>query len=245
MSIAALIRNMYDRGEITNSPEDKKMVAAKYGITVQTVHATIKKHLAKKGLTPNVVRRKARAVVFDSNEHYDLVKDAVRNRFNKCYEQARAKGYDLCVIPIDWSLKGCVAGQFCWRGMFDRKFRVNMVLAKENLDDYIENTVPHEFAHYIVNEKYRNGSVYHRPKPHGREWKSIMRIVFGLVPTRCHDYDVTNARQRKSKRYNYRCGCRVHAVSSILHKRMQRGQRRYCRLCKQMIDKSTYVGPAS
>jgi len=241
MSIAAIIRGMYDRGEITNSPEDKKRVAAKFGITVQTVHATIKKHVAKYGPVnpPKLVKDKnyrprPQVVVTDSPEHYDLVKQAVTDRFNECYEMARKRAnLDLPKIPIQFNLKGCTAGMFCWNWTTGR-FRVNLVIAKENLEDYLKDTVPHEFCHYIVHHKYF--SSFYKPKPHGREWKNAMVTIFGLHPSRCHTYNVTNARQRRRKTYTYKCACRTMEIGEIRHRRALSGKRYYCGICHTPIQ---------
>lgn len=44
-SKAEVVREMYDQGKVSLSVADKKRVADELGMTVQTVHATIQKHL--------------------------------------------------------------------------------------------------------------------------------------------------------------------------------------------------------
>ena len=75
-----------------------------------------------------------------------------------------------------------------------------MVLFRENFEDYIEQTLPHEIAHAfvrhqkysicpsfddVISGRYRRSS---RPKPHGSEWKRVM-LAFGKTPSRCHSYE--------------------------------------------------------
>ena len=217
MSIASEIRNMYDKGLITDSPEDKKLVAKKFNIAVQTVHATLKKHLEKRGVVKTIVVKGTvtnRPQVVTVSDMVD-VKKAVMEKYDECYKIASAKGYDLPKIDVRFDIRGTVAGQFCvhYGTMF---FRVNMILAKENLEDYINQTVPHEFCHYIVWKSIDR--MYGRPQPHGYEWKQAMIRVFGLEPQRCHSYDTTNARTRKVPRpYVYKCKCRERKETAHIH----------------------------
>jgi len=43
-SKAAVVRDLYDAGEISMASDSKKSIAEKLGMTVQTVHATLVKH---------------------------------------------------------------------------------------------------------------------------------------------------------------------------------------------------------
>lgn len=51
-SKAEVCRLMYDNGEVKMDADSKKKAAAFLGMTVQTVHATLKKYLEKKGELP-------------------------------------------------------------------------------------------------------------------------------------------------------------------------------------------------
>jgi SprT protein len=74
--------------------------------------------------------------------------------------------------------------------------------------------------------------------PHGREWRQIMTIM-GVDPKRCHSYTVEKVR-RVAKDYIYKCSCKEHKISSILHNRMVKGGKFYtCNRCKGRI---TYIG---
>lgn len=99
---------------------------------------------------------------------------------------------------------------------------------KENPDYIVNQTVVHEAAHLIVYALY-NG----KAKAHGREWKSVMRRL-GVNPSRCHNLDVSNSKQksRRVKRYKAKCECMIHEITVIKYRRMVIGEATYlCRKC--------------
>lgn len=63
----------------------------------------------------------------------------------------------------------------------------NSDLLYNNIQDYINNTVPHEVAHLISYIRHgwviRSGIIHF----HGKEWREIM-IDFGCSPLVYHDY---------------------------------------------------------
>jgi len=151
----------------------------------------------------------------------------VENKYNECYEIAKTKGIDLPKIDIQWNLHGACAGQFCIR--FNRKFfRVNLELAEQNLEKYLDQTVPHEFCHYIVRHKY---SYNVNVAPHGTEWKNAMVQIFGIAPHRCHSYDVSQVKHCRG-RFEYKCSCRTFSIGPVRHKRLQMNPKKYyCPSC--------------
>lgn len=108
-------------------------------------------------------------------------------------------------------------------------------LAENNREDFLINTVPHEVAHYVDDEVYGNKYVNGRRQSHGPRWKYIMRMVYGLNPDRCHSYDTSVTLTKKQSRHEYTCGCRTHMVSTTIHNKILRGQRRICLTCREAI----------
>jgi len=113
----------------------------------------------------------------------------------------------------------------------------NLKIAKENPDTFIE-TVIHEVAHYV--RYVRNGNKLDmlpcgkRVDMHGTKWKAVMN-EFGIEnPQRCHSYKVEST--RKQRKWEYECGCSKHRISTVLHNRMQNGQRRLCNSCKGGLE---------
>lgn len=130
--------------------------------------------------------------------------------------------------------RGTVAGTaytYSW------KIRYNPVLARENWDKFRDTTVPHEVAHLVADGHFG------KPCGHGREWKWVMSHVFNREPTRCHSYDVTNARARKVKRYSFQCGCRIVTVGPKRFRQiMTLGCEIYCLKCKVVLNAQNYIG---
>jgi SprT protein len=171
------------------------------------------------------------------------VKSLILAKYEECRMIAIEHGYDLKPIPVYFNKTGCVAGTYQHSMIGGGFFNVNLDIAKANLEEYLRQTVPHEFCHYIVfMEFYKNMYRYNqKPKSHGREWQSMMINVFGLDPHRCHNYDVTEIQKKKFGRlYVYKCKCMEHQVTPIRHRRMLEQPNRYaCRKCNATL---AYVG---
>jgi SprT protein len=231
-SKAAVVRAMFLAGDMDNSPDQKKRVAALLGMTVQTVHATLVKMNGKTNPTiPNVIAN----VGPNMNIVGDDIRQAIENQYDECYKIAAAKGLVLPKIDILYNLKGTVAGQFVWR--FGKQFfRANLELAKNNKEDYLKQTVPHEFCHYITFVQYRSKG--HFIKHHGWEWKKAMISFFNLEPKRCHEYDTSQVKQGRSH-YVFKCNCREWLLGHRRYLNFMADSRRYhCPDCKSHL---TYV----
>ena len=136
----------------------------------------------------------------------------------------------------DFSVKGTVGGKYTTAR---HTVMVNMILFAENVQDYLNQTIPHEVAHAFQRHLYGQYRYGKRVMPHGKEWKSIM-IALGKDPKRCHSYDTSNATQRTVARaYPYKCNCRTYHLTAIRHKRMQTNQTTYsCKACHSRLQYS-------
>lgn len=163
------------------------------------------------------------------------IKQRITAKLRECITKAEDKyGRTFAMPAVIYTKGGAVAGT-----ADHRKYQINInpVLLMENLDDMIDNTVPHEFAHLVCYLVYpeaykthvrmvqsRRGLRMKRSKRdiHGTYWQSIMRVL-GADPSRTHSYDVSNV-SRKKARYDYRCmGCqKILQVGPKHHKRLQR-----------------------
>ena len=78
---------------------------------------------------------------------------------------------------------------------------LNPEILLNQVDSFIDRTVPHEYAHLIDAIVYPNRFVGKRKRsPHGKTWQSIMR-TYGLKPTARHSYDMAGVKTRKQPRY--------------------------------------------
>jgi SprT protein len=128
--------------------------------------------------------------------------------------------------PKVWfDLRGASAGQaHLGRG----GLRLNPVLLGENRQAFFDEVIPHEMAHWLVFH-LKNGP---RLKPHGREWKTVMRDLFGLVPSVTHRFDIQHAQVAP---HRYECGCRVHRFTTRRHALVLKGRRYHCRSCAKTL----------
>lgn len=126
---------------------------------------------------------------------------------------------------VTFDLKGRAAGQ----ARTDNVIRFNKVLLQENVDTFLETTVPHELAHILALKLFGTFA-------HDKYWKHVM-VKLGAEPKRCHSYDTTNSRTRSVKKeYLYKCGCKTHMLTSIRHNRIQKENVAYrCASCSQKL----------
>ncbi len=133
-------------------------------------------------------------------------------------------------VDIRFDLKGRSAGMYRVRGN-ERCIRYNPWIFSHYFQDNLDNTVPHEVAHFIADRLFGMAKI----KPHGAEWKNIMQ-VFGVTPEVTCRYPLDAMPQNPRPRYPYRCQCRTHMLSGIRHNRIRRQQTRYfCKRCKQPL----------
>ncbi|TFH88637.1 metallopeptidase [Billgrantia azerbaijanica] len=135
--------------------------------------------------------------------------------------------------PAVWlDLRGQCAGQ----AHFGRGgLRFNPVLLAENRQAFLVEVVPHEMAHWLVHH-LEDG---HRMRPHGHEWRTVMRRLFGLAPRATHRFDTGRASPAP---YRYRCACRMHAFTARRHALASRGRAYRCRHCAQTLVYESFAG---
>ena len=159
-----------------------------------------------------------------------LAESAVR----KAEEQARKHfGIRLPDAEIDYSLRGRCAGQARVTRNGKTFLRLNLQLLSENLDDFLQQTIPHEVAHLVVN--WQNRKKRQRPRPHGDSWQNVMQECFGLEPVRCHSYKTRPARI-VPRNFLYRCNCREHRLTGIMHNRIKQRYNAICKTCRKPLE---------
>ncbi len=133
-------------------------------------------------------------------------------------------------LRVNFDLSGATAGLFEVHGSAVR-VRYNPWIFAKFFQDSLDNTVPHEVAHFVVHQRYRR-----RMKPHGSQWRQVM-ADFGADPAVTFHYDLTGIPTRRQRAHRYLCGCREHDVSTTRHNRVQRGQAQYnCVICAGRLE---------
>jgi len=145
---------------------------------------------------------------------------------------ARHFDTELATPSVRFDLRGTSAGQVRITDRGDCLIRYNAHLLERHPQAFLSQTVPHETAHLVVFSLFGP-----RTPPHGREWRAIMAL-FGASPERCHNYRVDGLQVRHLRRYDYRCACRTHQLTSIRHNRIRSGQIYRCGQCGQPLERS-------
>ncbi len=152
--------------------------------------------------------------------------DRILAAFEGCYqlaEQHFSRHFPRPDIELD--LRGQRAGVAY---LNQNLLRFNGQLYRDNADDFLLQTVPHEVAHLIAHQVY--GA---RIRPHGREWQAVMTQLFQLPANRCHNYAVA---KRRSTRYLYRCACPDHMhFTPQRHAWVRKGRQYQCRRCGDLL----------
>ncbi len=147
--------------------------------------------------------------------------------------QARRRyGLLLPELEIRFDVHGAAWGYYIRKGC-RRWFRFNPTLFARHFDEGLNDTIPHEVAHYVVDKRYPR----RRCKPHGAEWRQVMRD-FGIDnPRATHRTPLDGLPIRRQRRYIYYCACGEVPLSATRHNRILRGQTRYfCRRCHQPLS---------
>ena len=167
--------------------------------------------------------------IMDNKTLETLIKNEAVKVFDKYNQLLPHANLNVNNFEFNFKLKGRVAGKAWYSG---RRLSFNLLLAKDNLLSFLNETVPHEVAH-LYQMKMNPDS-----KPHGQEWKYIMNLG-GYDARRCHNYDMQSVKSATKKReiFEYICGCGTpHKLTKTRHNRVMRGTHSYvCKKCHQQI----------
>lgn len=152
-------------------------------------------------------------------------------RVDACFSQAEARlGRSFPRPCIYLNMRGRAAGS---ARLQTWELRFNPALYEANQQAFMDEVVPHEVAHLLVYALWGEGRGRNRVLPHGRQWQSVMREVFGLAPNTTHSFDLAVLGERTQP---YACACQQHRLSIRRHNKVMRGEARYhCRRCRQPL----------
>lgn len=133
-------------------------------------------------------------------------------------------------IPVLFDLRGRAAGMYRLRDG-KREIRYNPWIFSRYFEANVQHTIPHEVSHYVVEKIFGRDNI----KPHGNQWRKVM-LAFGREPRVTCDYDLSDIRLNKVKRFGYHCGCRSHQLTTCRHNKILRGEQQYlCKHCGQIL----------
>jgi SprT protein len=137
--------------------------------------------------------------------------DAVDKCIDKAFEE-----FGICIrddLTIRWDLRGQAAGQACKKGD-NLILRLNLQAISLDRDWVIKEVIPHEIAHLICFIAPYLG------RNHNRNWRNVCVRLGGSGST-THDKPLKKA--RNVRQYVYHKGDQKVKVTSIRHKRIQKG----------------------
>lgn len=162
-------------------------------------------------------------------------------RVREVMAMARTKidGFDMQdeELPIVFFKTGSTAGYARSRGLYIRQFNVefNTVAIKNNREDMLNDTIPHEIAHIV--DMYVNG----KSDGHGPKWKRIAKAL-GCKAQRCHNYDIAEARRTRNRAiYVATCGTEV-KITVQMHNKIQAGQQRVLTRTNGKLTSAQFTG---
>ena len=169
-----------------------------------------------------------------------ILKNKVKTIIEKCKKDSSEKYGVAPKMKVLYDLESVsTLGQASYKD--GGTMRLNKYLLLEFGDAYINDIVVHEYAHFIVYELEKAGTLIN-PAPHGREFKQICSFfgVCGNATTNLFDNSVWLKEKRASldenkKFFNYECGCSTYPMSSYKHLKILRGASYTCRKCRQKL----------
>lgn len=133
-------------------------------------------------------------------------------------------------VEIRFDLRGRTSGMYVVKN-HQQYLRFNPFIFSKFFEDSLENTVPHEAAHYVAHVLFGIKNI----RPHGKEWKSIMRML-GAEPRVTGDYDLSGISVKKQRRFDYDCDCMSHQLTTIRHNKVLQQKAYYiCRKCGKTL----------
>ena len=161
----------------------------------------------------------------NNKEIYELVQKKVKETVDKLNNKFN---FDMKYPMIYYDVRGTTGGLAKSASM---TVHYNDKLLKENIEDFLETTVPHEVCHIGV---YHLCHVNKRSYPkngHGADWQIMMRVV-GVNARKYHTYEVE---KKEPVEYKYECGCENGLIiTEKVHKKIKDKQM-ICKKCNKQI----------
>jgi len=153
------------------------------------------------------------------------------NKLKKWRNEVKSINIDVYPIEIKFNLKSKSSlGTIRYKDTSRKSFliRLSAKLYEDYKEEYIDFVLKHEFAHACVMSHYR-----HRCRPHGVEWKNIMRFLGEAKPRAS-----TNKFQIQKSGHKWICSCSEYVFGKIKHKNALKKKNYinfFCRKCKEKL----------
>jgi SprT protein len=153
--------------------------------------------------------------------------EKISEKLNKLIEACNAQFRGFSFNDVKFSMNGRLTSTAGRAFLEEGRLEFSKVLYIQNVEKFLEDTVPHELAHIVAFRVFGD-------KGHGVHWKHIMNFL-GYDANRCHNYAVQ--RRSSAKTYSYTCGCKdkIHEVSAQRQAWINKGKRYCCEKCGILI----------
>jgi SprT protein len=155
------------------------------------------------------------------------VKKTITQHVEICYLIAEEQLRHVFPRPeVLFTQRGRIAGSAHLR---KNELRLNPILLEQNKTQFMDEIVPHEICHLLAYQ------LYGRVKPHGIEWKALMKNLYGLPGKATHNMDVSSVSQATVP---YHCACGPVSLTIRRHNKTLKGVQYFCRRCKTQLKPS-------
>lgn len=153
--------------------------------------------------------------------------DKISAKLKELVAKAEILFYPGKFSDITFSMNGRLTSTAGRAFLSEGRMDFSKSLYEQNVEAFLNDTVPHELAHLIAYRVYGSNG-------HDTSWKKVM-MALGYEPTRCHSYEVQ--KRSSAKKYNYVCGCsgKVHEVSAQRQAWINKGKNYKCIACGTVI----------
>ena len=144
-------------------------------------------------------------MVYTEEDVPQEVKSEIKAKITDCIKTAQLRFNRIFYMPtLEYNIHGRVAATAF---SSSNLIRINPTLLLQNREDFVAQTIPHEFAHIVADTVYPNGHVdttkrVKRIPHHGTGWRAVMEL-FGIPPKIYHNYDTPP--QSSVVRYPHTC----------------------------------------
>lgn len=141
----------------------------------------------------------------ESNEIYKKVKNTIILADKKLNFPNKISSYGLNIVYIQSERKlgsAQIAFDDDYKGGALLILRINIDAYRQNKDAMLNDTIPHEIAHFICMVNYMEKKI----KPHGKEWKAVCSALGGSPKALANEQDFDRSllvSKRKSKKFLY------------------------------------------
>lgn len=157
--------------------------------------------------------------------------EAVANKVKETVEILNKKfDFAMQVPHIYYDVRGTTGGLAKSASM---TVHFNDKLLKENIEEFIATTVPHEVCHIAVYHLCHFKKRTYPKNGHGADWQIMMRVA-GVNARKYHQYEVET---KEPVEYKYECGCPEGLIIQEKQHKKIKDKVMICRKCNKQLGK--------